>query len=136
MLDKASGLGFPGGLDSEESVCNAGDQVKSLGQKDVLEKGMATNSGILVMENPLDRGAYWATVHGVTESDTPKYMHRVSLLQDKAGVRLTFQFFSFRARTIHTKPLLDPHRCLAKDLITSRHKVIDAKFDHIGKYHS
>jgi len=22
------------------------------------------------MENPMDRGAWWATVHGVTESDT------------------------------------------------------------------
>ena len=78
MLDKASGLDFPGGLDSEESACNAADQVKSLGQKDALEKRMATHSSILVIENPLDRGAYWATLHGVTESDTPKPMHEAS----------------------------------------------------------
>ena len=36
-------MGFPDGSDSKESACNAGD----LGQEDVLEKGMATHSGIL-----------------------------------------------------------------------------------------
>ena len=52
MLDKASRLSFPGGLDSEESACNAGDQVQSLGQKDPLEKGMATHSSILAWRIP------------------------------------------------------------------------------------
>ena len=42
-------------------------QVQSLGFKDPLEEGMATHSSIL--ENPMDRGAWQATVHGVTESD-------------------------------------------------------------------
>ena len=41
-----------------------------LGQKDPLEKGMATHSNILGLENSLDRGAWWATVHGVTKSQT------------------------------------------------------------------
>ena len=58
-------LGFPTGLESKESGCNAGDQVQSLGQKDPLENGMATHSNILIMENPVDRGAWWATVRGV-----------------------------------------------------------------------
>ena len=31
-------LGFPGGSDVKESVCNAGDQVRSLDQEDPLEK--------------------------------------------------------------------------------------------------
>ena len=35
-----------------------------------LEKGMATHSSILASENPMDRGAWWATVHTVAESDT------------------------------------------------------------------
>ena len=35
---------FPGGLDGKESICNAGDQVQSLGREDSLEKGMATHS--------------------------------------------------------------------------------------------
>ena len=41
-------------------------QVPSLGQEDSLEEGMATCSSIL--ENPMDRGAWWAIVHRVTKS--------------------------------------------------------------------
>ena len=44
-------------------------QVQSLGQEDPLEKEMATHSSIFAWGNPMDRGAWWATVHGVTESD-------------------------------------------------------------------
>ena len=36
--------------------------VLSLGQKDPLEKEMATCSSILAWENPVDNGAWWATV--------------------------------------------------------------------------
>ena len=45
-------------------------QVQSLGWEDPLEKEMATHSSILAMENSMDRGAWWATVHGVTKSWT------------------------------------------------------------------
>ena len=44
--------GFPGGSDGKESACNAGDQVRSLGQEDPLEKGMATQSSILAWRIP------------------------------------------------------------------------------------
>ena len=46
-------------------------QFVSLGQGDPLEKGMATHSGILAWnpgQNPMDRGAWWSTVHGVAKS--------------------------------------------------------------------
>ena len=43
-------------------------QVRSLGREDPLEEDMATHSSIC-LENPMDRRAWWATVHGVTESD-------------------------------------------------------------------
>ena len=43
--------------------------VRSLGREDPLEKEMATYSGTLV-ENPMDGGAWWATVHGVAKSWT------------------------------------------------------------------
>ena len=45
-------------------------RVQSLGQEDPLEKGMATHSGILWLENSIDRGAWWATVHGVAKNQT------------------------------------------------------------------
>ena len=44
--------GFPGGSDSKESACNAGDRVRSLGQEDLLEKEMATHSSILAWRIP------------------------------------------------------------------------------------
>ena len=44
--------------------------VQSLGQADPLEKGMATHSSILAWKNSMDRGAWRATVHGVTKSQT------------------------------------------------------------------
>ena len=42
--------------------------VRSLGWEDPLEKGMAFQCSCL--ENPMDRGAWWATVHGVTKRRT------------------------------------------------------------------
>ena len=47
-------------------------QVQFLGQEDPLEKEMATHSSILAWRiNPMDRGAWQATVHGLAkESDT------------------------------------------------------------------
>ena len=40
--------------------------VQSPGWEDRLEKGMATHSSILAWRIPMDRGAWRATVHGVT----------------------------------------------------------------------
>ena len=43
--------------------------VRSLGWEDPLKEGMATHSSILAWRIRMDRGAWWATVHGVTKSD-------------------------------------------------------------------
>ena len=49
--------------------------VRSLGGEDPLEKGMATHSSILAWRIPMDRGAWWATVHEVTkELDTTEQL--------------------------------------------------------------
>ena len=44
--------------------------VGSLGQEDPLEEERATHLDILAWRIPMDRGARWATVHGVTQSWT------------------------------------------------------------------
>ena len=44
-------------------------QVRSLGGEDPLEKEMATHF-YSCLENPMDRGAWWAAVHEVTKSQT------------------------------------------------------------------
>ena len=43
-------------------------QVQSLGQEDTPEKGMATLLSCL--DNSMDRGVWWTTVHGVAKSQT------------------------------------------------------------------
>ena len=42
-------------------------QVRSLRQKDSLGKEMATPLQYSCLENPMDRGGWWATVHGIAE---------------------------------------------------------------------
>ena len=54
-------------------TANAGDindVVPSLGQEDPLEEHIGTPLQYSRLENPMDRGAWQATVHGVAESQT------------------------------------------------------------------
>ena len=63
-------LGFPGGSDSKESTCSAGDVGLIPGWEDLMEEGMATHSSILAWRIAMDRGAQQATVQGVAKSQT------------------------------------------------------------------
>ena len=49
-------------------------RIQSLDQEDPLEKGMATYSSILAWKIQ-DRGAWWATVHGVAKSPMQQSTH-------------------------------------------------------------
>ena len=62
--------GFPGGSEGEESACNAGDlgSIPGLGRPPGEGKGNPLQYSCL--ENPMDGGAWQATVHGVTKSQT------------------------------------------------------------------
>ena len=44
--------------------------VRYLDWEDPLEDSMATHSSVLAWRIPMDRGAWWATVHGVTKNWT------------------------------------------------------------------
>ena len=59
--------GFPGGLDGKESACNAGDPglIPGLGRSPGEANGYPL---YYCLENFKDRGAWWATVHGVIKS--------------------------------------------------------------------
>ena len=63
-------VGFPGSSYNKESACNAGDP----GSNPELERSSGEGNGNPLpyswLENPLDRGAWRATVHGVTKSGT------------------------------------------------------------------
>ena len=62
-------LGFPGGSDSKESICNVGDpgSIPVSGRFPWKRNGYPFQYSCL--ENSMDKGA-WATIHGVAESDT------------------------------------------------------------------
>ena len=56
---------FPSGSDGKESACKAGDpgSVPGLGRSP--EEGNGYPLQYFYLENSMDRGAWWATVHGV-----------------------------------------------------------------------
>ena len=63
--------GFPAGSDCKDSACNAGDpgSIPGLGRSP--GEGTGYEIQYSCLENPTDRGAWWATVHGGRkESDT------------------------------------------------------------------
>ena len=62
---------FLGGSDGEESAFNAGDVglIPGLGRSPGRE-GMAVHSSILAWRIPMDREAWWATVHGFAKNQT------------------------------------------------------------------
>ena len=64
-------MGFLGSASDKESAYqgrNTRDAGLIPGWEDPMEEGNATHSSCL--ENPMDRGTQWATVHGATKSDT------------------------------------------------------------------
>ena len=62
-------MGFPGGSDSKESACHAGDTSSIPGWGRSPGKGNGNPLQYSCLGNPMDRGAWWVTVHGVAESD-------------------------------------------------------------------
>ena len=62
--------GFPGGSEDKASACNAGDPglIPGLGRSPRERNGNPLQYSCL--ENPMDRGAWWATVQGSKQSDT------------------------------------------------------------------
>ena len=67
---KAEGMGFPCGSAGEESPCNVGGlgSIPGLGRCPREGKGYPLQYSCL--ENPMDRGVWRATVHGVAKSQT------------------------------------------------------------------
>ena len=60
--------GFPGGSDDKESACSTEIWVRSLGREDSPGGGPGNPLQYSCLENPVDRGAWRAAVHGVTKS--------------------------------------------------------------------
>ena len=74
--------GFPGGSDGKESACNAGDPGSILGLGRCPGEGHGNPLQYSCLENAMDRGAWWDTVHGVTKnwtrlSDEHTHIHTI-----------------------------------------------------------
>jgi len=63
-------LGFPGGSDGKESACNAGHPILIPGSGRSLGERNGSPLQYSCLGNLMDRGAWWAIVHGVAKSRT------------------------------------------------------------------
>ena len=63
-------MGFPGGSDGKESACSAGHLGLIPGSERSPEGGNGNPLQYSCLENPMDREAWWATVHGAAKSPT------------------------------------------------------------------
>ena len=61
---------FPDGSDSKASACNVGDLGSIPGSGISPGEGNGNPLQYSCLENPMDGGAWWATVHRVTKSRT------------------------------------------------------------------
>ena len=86
--------GFPGGSEDKASACDVGDLglIPGLGRSPGEGNGNPLQYSCL--ENPMDRGAWRATVHGVTKSWTQlsDFTHSRHM---NHGLTLILSFFSF-----------------------------------------
>ena len=63
-------MGFPGGSEVKASACNAGDLGSISGSGRSPGEGNGNPLQYSCLENPMDGGASWATVHGIAKSRT------------------------------------------------------------------
>ena len=96
-------MGFPGGSDSKGSACNAGDLGLIPGSGSYPGEGNGDPLQYSSLENSMDRGAWWAIVHGVTKSwtllsdfhDTMVYQKNLSENQKEISlIKITFELRS------------------------------------------
>ena len=70
LSSSLSSMGFPGGSDGKEFACNAADLASIPGSGRFPGGRNGNPLQYSCLENPMDRGAWWTTVHGVTKSRT------------------------------------------------------------------
>ena len=61
-------MGFPGSSHSKESACNAGDPGSTLSGEDSPGEGNGYPLQYSFLENSMDRGVWWAAVHGILQA--------------------------------------------------------------------
>ena len=100
---------FPGVLDGKEFSCNPGDPHSIPGSGRSPREGTGNPLQYSCLGNPMDRGARWATVYRVTESDMPEQISTYTEPSLAAGNcqalgKCVFHFF-FLAILTHSSSL-------------------------------
>ena len=90
---------------NQDLPCSAGDPATIPGLGRPPGDGLATYSSILAFENPMDRGARRATIHGVAESDTTELLTR-SLFLSQDAFPSSQRFHISQPRHHHPLPCL------------------------------
>ena len=70
MTPKQRQLKLPGDSDGKESACIVGNPASIPGSGRSPGQGHGNPHHYSCLENPMDRGAWWPTVHGVAKSQT------------------------------------------------------------------
>ena len=66
-------MGFPVGSAGKESACNVGGLGSISGSERCPGGGNGSPLQCSCLGKPMDRGAWWITVHGVAKSDTTEH---------------------------------------------------------------
>ena len=68
---------FPGGSEVKASACNAGDLGSIPGSRSSPGERNGNPLQYSCLENPMDRGAWWATVHGVVPAIQDPWVRKI-----------------------------------------------------------
>ena len=85
-------VGFPGGLDGKESTCNVGDLCSIPGLGRSPRGGYGNPLQYSCLENPMDGGAWRATVHGVKKSDMTEWLSTITHVNMASVLFIQFVF--------------------------------------------
>ena len=77
---------FPGGSEGKASACDVGDPGLIPGSGRSPGEGNGNPLQYSCLENPMDRGAWWATVHGVAKSQTPQSDYTYTYTQNQGHI--------------------------------------------------
>ena len=81
-------MGLPWCSDGKASACNVGGLGSIPGSRRTPSEGNGNPLQDSCLENSMEGGAWWATVHGVTESDTTEGLHLLFFLSNLSIIKL------------------------------------------------
>ena len=110
-LDETSLGGFPRRLSGKEPACKAGvtGDVGLIPTSGRFLRGVHGNPlQYSCLENPMDRGAWWVTVHGVTQSQTrlKQFSMHAHKAQEDMGIKLCVAVGAGQPDALLCPPLL------------------------------